>query len=181
MNHSLLSVPVSAQDHVQGALDATVMLVMYGDYPSPQSAQVYHLITVIQQQLSATLGTNYFGFAYRYFPQIQIYPDAQNAAAAAAAAGAQRQFWQMHNLLFAHQQSLGNGYLVEYANRLGLDVCQFLRDMSQQVYVARINQDIESGHQSGVIVDPALFINGVRYSERWDIELLQAAIIAVNH
>jgi len=31
----------------------------------------------------------------------------------------------MHDTLFIHQQQLENGYLVEYANDLGLDILNF--------------------------------------------------------
>ncbi|HEY9662874.1 MAG TPA: hypothetical protein V6C65_30900, partial [Allocoleopsis sp.] len=41
--NSSLSVPPSTQDHIQGNLNATVTLVMYGDYQSSQSADVYRL------------------------------------------------------------------------------------------------------------------------------------------
>jgi predicted DsbA family dithiol-disulfide isomerase len=56
----------------------------------------------------------------------------------------------MQDTLFAHQQRLENGYLVEYANDLGLDIPQFLKELSKQVHVDRINEDIEGGMQSGV-------------------------------
>jgi protein-disulfide isomerase len=87
----------------------------------------------------------------------------------------------MHEMLFTHQEALGNGYLVEYANHLGLDICQFLQELSRQVHVDRINQDIESGIQSGVTIAPALFINGMRYIDRWNMEQLVAAIVTANH
>ena len=72
-NHSSLSVPPSIQDHRQGVLDATVVLVMYGDYQSSQSADVYRLIKVIQRQLDVSLGKNYLCFIFRHFPQCQIH------------------------------------------------------------------------------------------------------------
>ena len=84
----------------------------------------------------------------------------------------------MHDVLFTHQHALGNDYLVEYANHLGLDIPQFLQDLSKKVYLDRINQDIESGTQSGVTVAPTLFINGIRYRDRWTIEQLMTAIVA---
>ncbi|HEY9640975.1 MAG TPA: thioredoxin domain-containing protein [Coleofasciculaceae cyanobacterium] len=115
-NRSSLSVLPSTQDHRQGALDATVILVMYGDYQSSQSAKVYRLIKVIQRQPSVSLGKNYLCFIFRHFPQRQIHAQAQHAAEAAEAAAAQAQFWQMHKILFLHQQELKNGDLVEYAN-----------------------------------------------------------------
>lgn len=48
--------------------------------------------------------------------------------------------WQMHEMLFTHSQALGNGYLVEYANDLGLDIARFLQDLLKQVHGDRINQ-----------------------------------------
>jgi protein-disulfide isomerase len=177
---SSLFVPPSTQDLIQGVLSATVVLVMYGDYQGSKSADVYRLIKVIKQQLNFSLGENYLCFIFRHFPQIQIHSHAQRAAQAAQAAAAQGQFWQMHDILFAHQQELGNGYLVEYANDLGLDISQFLQDLSKQVYFARINEDIESGLHSGVTTAPALFINGIRYTGHWNIRQLMAAIVAAS-
>jgi predicted DsbA family dithiol-disulfide isomerase len=58
-----------------------------------------------------------------------------------------------------HGQEIGDGYLVEYASRLGLDVRQFLQDLSREVHITRINQNIETGIQSKVTVIPALFVN----------------------
>ena len=39
------------------------------------------------------------------------------------------------------------------------DIFQFLRYLSSQVHIARIEEDTESGNQSGVMAAPALFIN----------------------
>jgi protein-disulfide isomerase len=180
-DHSSLFVPPSSQDHIQGVLNAIAVLVMYGDYECDQSADVYRLIKVIQQQLSVSLGERYLCFIFRHFPQIQIHAHAQHAAETAEAAAAQGQFWQMHDMLFTHSQELGNGYLVEYANNLGLDISRFLQDLSKQVHVDRINQDIESGQKSGVTTAPALFINGTRYRDRWNIKQLIAAMITASN
>lgn len=135
-NHSSLCIPASAQDHIQGGLNASVMLIMYGDYECFQSANTYRLIKVAQQQLSASFGEESLSFIFRRFPQVQIHPHAQRTAEAAEAAAVQGQFWQMHEMLFIHQQELGNGNLVEYANRLGLNISRFLQDLSRGVYVA---------------------------------------------
>jgi protein-disulfide isomerase len=180
-DRSSLFVAPSTQDHIKGVLNATVVLVMYGDYQCSQSADIYRLIKVIQRQLVVSFGENYLCFIFRHFPQIQIHPHARRASEAAEAAAVQGQFWQMHEMLFAHQQELGNGYLVEYANNLGLDMSQFLHDLSKQVYVDRINEDIESGLNSGVTATPALFINGIRYRDRWNIEQLMAAIVTASN
>ena len=180
-NSSPLSVLPSTQDHRQGVLNAAVVLVLYGDYQDSQSADVYRSIKVIQRQLSVSLSENYLCFIFRHFPQPQIHTQAQHAAEAAEAAAAQGQFWQMHDLLFNHQQALENGYLVEYADRLELDVSQFLQDLARRAHVDRINQMIESGLQSGITTAPALFVNSIRYTDRWNMERLRAAILAASH
>ena len=179
-SHSSLLVPPSTQDWMQGVLSAKVVLVMYGDYQCSRSADVYKLIKAIKRELSASLGEDYLCFIFRHFPQIQIHPHAQRAAQAAEAAAVQGQFWSMHDTLFIHQQQLEDGYLVEYANDLGLDIPQFLKELSKQVHVARINEEIEGGIHSGVTTAPALFINNIRYTGRWNIKQLMAAIVTAS-
>jgi protein-disulfide isomerase len=179
--HNLRFVPTSTQDHIQGVLSAAVVLVMYGDYQCSKSADVYRLIKAIRRELSVSFGEDYLCLIFRHFPQSQIHPQSQRAAQAAQAAAAQGQFWQMHDSLFDHQQALGNGYLVEYANQLGLDISQFLQDLSQQTHLAHIKADIESGLRSGVTTAPALFINEVRYNGRWNKAQLMAAIVTASY
>jgi protein-disulfide isomerase len=180
-DHSSLFVPPSRQDHIQGGLNVIAVLVMYGDYQCSQSADVYRLIKVIQRQLRTFFGESYLCFIFRHFPQIQIHAHAQHATEASEAAAAQGQFWQMHEMLCVHSQELGNGYLVEYANSLGLDISRFLQDLSKQVHIDCINQDIESGLQSGVTTAPALFINRTRYCDLWNLEQLMAAMITASN
>jgi protein-disulfide isomerase len=179
-NHRGGLVPPSTQDWIQGVLSARVVLVMYGDYQCPRSADVYKLIKAIKRELSATFGEDYLCFIFRHFPQAQIYPHAQRAAQVAEAA-AQGKFWLMSDTLFDHQQRLENGYLVEYANDLGLDIPQFLKELSKQVHVDRINEDIEGGIQSGVMTAPALFINNIQYTGRWKMTELMTAFVTASH
>jgi hypothetical protein len=150
--HYSLFVPPSIQDHIQGVLGASVVLIMYGDYECFQSANAYRLIKAVQWRLSPSVEENDVCFIFRHFPQIQIHPHA-----------------------------LENGYLVEYANRLGLDIPRFLQDLSKRVYVDHIIADIQGGYRSGVEAVPALFVNGIRYRDRWTVEQLMTAIIAANH
>lgn len=174
----LLAVPPSERDHRQGSLDARVVLVEYGDYPCPQCKELHAIIKILQAQIHDRFSEeNYLCFIFRHFPQPHIHPQAQKAAAASEAAGAQGQFWQMHEALLEHQQELGDGYLAEYANNLGLDVAQFLRDVVRGVHSDRIHEDLTSGQNSGVTHTPALFMNGVRYRNALELEPLLLAII----
>jgi len=176
-----LVVPPSPRDHYQGILNAPVVLVEYGNYQCSQCGELHRLTQAIQQHfVSVFPEENRICVVFRHFIENARYLHAQKAAEVVEAAAAQGQFWQMHDLLFTHQQALENGFLVEYANSLGLDISQFLQDIAKQAHIDRINQDIEGGHQSGVTAAPALFINGIRYTDDWSMEQIMAAIVAVS-
>jgi protein-disulfide isomerase len=167
-----LILPVGQRDHIRGPLDAAVTIVEYGDYECSLCGQAYAALKSNQERLG-----NQVRFVFRNFPASD-HTRAQNAAEAAEAAGAQNKFWQMHDRLFEHQQALENGFLVEYAVKLGMDATRFLRDMSQHVYAGRVREDYTSGVLSGVSCTPTFFINGMRYNAPWDIGPLLAAIEA---
>jgi protein-disulfide isomerase len=168
---NILTFPTSHRDHQQGLETAVVTLVNYGDYQCPRSAEAWHIVQTIQQQLGEKLR-----FVYRHFPQIEIHPEAQHAAEAAEAAASQDKFWEMHHCLLTHQQALGNGNLVEYAIVLNLDVERFLREVTSDMYVQRVQEDWESGVASGVRDTPTFFVNGNRYDGNLDRNSLLQAI-----
>lgn len=185
-DHNRLSVPISVGDgqspafgdrhHTQGARDAPIVLIKYGNYQCPHSGEAHTIVQKIQQEI----GNNIY-FVFRHFPQTQIYPQSQKAAEAAEIAGAQGKFWQMHNTLFQCQNQLNNGYLVEYAHQIGLNIPQFLRDMANHIYADRVNQDFQGGVHSGVTDTPTFFINGSRYENTCDFQnLLQKLLEAVK-
>lgn len=163
-NLNRLLTPISAYDRIQGTMDAPVVLVEYGDYQCLVCGEVYKMIRAIQQQIQLC-------FVFRHFPQTHHH-QAQKAAEAAEAAAAQNKFWQMHNTLFEHQDALNNGYLLEYASNLQLDIDRFLKEMTSHVHTQQIARSIQGGIQSGVRSTPALFINGDRYQDAWEIERL---------
>ena len=130
------------------------------------------MIQAIQKQIPAC-------FVFRHFPHTHLHLQAQKAAEAAAA---QNKFWQMHNILFEHQETLSDGHLLEYANDIQLDIDRFLQDMTSHIHAERVIQDMQRGRQSGVSSAPALFINGIRYRAAWDAEEISAAMDkALNH
>ncbi len=166
-----ITLPVSPRDHIQGLLSAEITLVQYGDYACLHSQQAYSGVKNNMERFGPHLR-----FAFRHFPITQIHPDAQRAAEAAESAGVQGKFWEMHDSLFAHQEALESGYLVEYADALHLDTTQFLRDMAQHTFAKHVAEDYSSGMQSGVNNTPTFFINGVLHDDLWDIEVLLQAV-----
>ena len=100
---------------------------------------------------------------------------------AAEAAGAQGQFWPMHDLLYEHQNALDERSLARYAESLRLDVERFRSELRAETYAPRVHEDFMSGVRSGVNGTPTMFVNGVRHDGPWDAESLTEALMAAAH
>src|SRR5688500_17223630 len=142
---STLSIPVSDRDHYFGSPTASVTVVEYGDYECPHCGFAERVV----QRLADRLGDQW-RFVFRNFPLTTVHHHAQHAAEAAAAAGAQGMFWEMHDFLFAHQQSLSDRDLVNDAVLLGVDRDQFVADMAAHRFAERVREDFLAGARSGV-------------------------------
>jgi len=169
-----LTLPVCERDHIEGALDAPVTLVEYGDYECPHCGAAYPIVKALQRELGSKMR-----FVYRNFPIREAHPHAQAAAEAAEAAGAQARFWEMHDALFEDQARLGLGTLLQRAMALKLDIARWERDMRARVFSERVQEDFLSGLRSGVNGTPTFFINDRRHDGPFDAESLLAAIEAV--
>jgi protein-disulfide isomerase len=166
-----LTVPVDDEDHVRGPATARVSLLEYGDYECPYCGAAFPVV----ERLLQIVGDD-VRFAYRHFPLSQIHPHAQQAAEAAEAAGAQGAFWEMHELLFTHQDRLGVRDLIGYAAALRLDVQRFAIDLESRRHAPRVREHFLSGVRSGVNGTPTFFVDGVRHNGGWDLESLLEAV-----
>jgi protein-disulfide isomerase len=162
-----LTTPIGLDDHTIGPSTARVTLVEYGDYECPYCGMAHPVV----KQLLRVLEEDVL-FAFRHFPLTQVHPHALDAAIAAEAAGAQDRFWEMHDLLFTHQDQLAPRDLLVLARGLDLDLEQFAEDLTQRTYEPRVRRDFISGVRSGVNGTPTFFINGVRHNGSWDLESL---------
>ncbi|HEX2124814.1 MAG TPA: thioredoxin domain-containing protein [Nitrososphaeraceae archaeon] len=169
-NSKKLTVPVNiGTDHIRGSINAPLTIVQYGDYECPYTGMAYPIIKRILKRFD---GQVYFVF--RNFPLRDIHPHAQHAAEAAEAAAAQDKFWQMHDYLFEHQKALDDPHLLEYAQKVGLDINKFEKEVGGHVHTSLINKSLESGIDSGVAGTPTFFINGERYEDSWDFDTLSS-------
>lgn len=173
MGEGTLLVPVSERDHIQGPFDAHLTLLEYGDYECPYCGEAHRVVKAIQEALGDELR-----FVFRNFPLTDMHPHAENAAEAAEAAGNQGHFWEMHDLLYEHQDALDDYSLASYADALNLDVEQLMRDILTSLHSPRIREDFTGGVRSGVDGTPTFFMNGVRYDGPLDPETM---IDALHH
>ena len=163
-----LTVPVSiGLDHTRGSVNAPITIVEYGDFECPYTGGAYPVIKELTKHFNEKIY-----FVYRNFPLNDIHTHAEHAAEAAEAAAAQDKFWQMHDYLFEHQKALDDHNLLEYAQKVGLNIDRFKKEMSEHIYAPLINKSLKSGIDSGVEGTPTFFINGERYEDSWDLDTL---------
>jgi protein-disulfide isomerase len=139
----------------QGREDAKVTMVEFVDFECPFCGR-YARDTL--PQLRRDYGDR-IRYVSRQFP-LDIHPNADGAARAAVCADEQGRYWQLHDLLFAHQEALGKRDLAGYARELGLDMGRYSTCLRSTATRAHVERDLDDGRRYGVTGTPAFFING---------------------
>jgi Na+/H+ antiporter NhaA len=163
------------RDHIRGPDDAPVTIVEYGDFECPYCGQAEQVI----RELLGAHGSD-IRYVWRHLPLNDVHPNAQLAAEASEAAAAQGKFWEMYELLFAHQTELQMDDLEQYAAQLNLDVDRFTDELRTRDYTGRIMEDVWSADESGVSGTPTFFINGRRHYGVYDIDTLSERVRAAK-
>jgi Na+/H+ antiporter NhaA len=164
------------RDHVRGPASAPVTLVEYGDYECPYCGQAEVVIRELLDQFGDELR-----YVWRHLPLNDVHSHAQMAAEAAEAAGAQGNFWGMHDKLLAAQEELTVEDLERHAEKLGLDVERFSDELRRREYSERVADDVASADASGVAGTPSFFINGRRHQGAYDVDTLTRAVRAARN
>jgi protein-disulfide isomerase len=160
-------------EHVKGPDGAPVTLIEYGDFECPHCKQAAPVCALLLKRFGDRVR-----FVYRHFPLEEVHPHALLAAEASEAAAAQGRFWEMHDLLFAHQHDLQLPRLRELAQGLGLDMRRFSTDLGAHVHLRRVRQHEESGRLSGVRATPTFFLNGRLCDVSYGVEQLERSVEA---
>jgi protein-disulfide isomerase len=170
---SVLRIPVTSADHVQGPNDAPVTLVEYGDYECPYCGLAFPNVKLAQKRFGKRLR-----FVFRHFPLTEVHPFAETAAEAAEYAGTHGRFWEMHDGLYANQDQLGLTLIFGLGRTLGLSDLGLREALAQRRFAAKIEADFLGGVRSGVNGTPSFFINGEKHGGSYSYEELAAAIDA---
>ena len=170
-----LTVLVSEIDHTVGPAHASVTVTEYGDFECPNCKQAAPAVKLLLDRFAGRIR-----FVYRHFPLEEVHPHALHAAEAAETAGAQGDFWPMHDLLFANQPHLKLHQLRGYAERLQLDIARYTAEMDDHVYLQRVREQVQGGRESGVRSTPTFFVNGriqdVSFGLRFLFDAVEAAL-----
>ena len=166
---------VTDADHIRGDREASVTLVEYGEFECPHCGRAYHALKELLEEAGDVR------FVFRHFARDDVHPFSERSAQAAEAAGAQGRFWEMHDILFESQHQLEHNDLELHAERLGLDVERFRREMRDQLYLPTVRAHLDSGLSSGVTETPTFFIDGVKYRGSYSAQDLEMATRALRH
>jgi len=148
------TIPIG-KSHVRGAKEAPVTITMFSDFQCPFCAQAQPLVEQVLKEYPEKVN-----FVMKQFPLTQIHPAAEPAALAALAAGRQGKFWEMHDELYKNNRSLNDATFKEIAQRLGLDVARFEKDMGDPALKQQIQEEMELGRTVNVRGTPTFFVNG---------------------
>ena len=162
---------VSPVDHILGPHNAPLTLIQFGDFECPNCRQAAPAVKLLIARSAAHLR-----FVWRHFPLEEVHPHALGAALASEAAGGQGKFWQMHDLLLAHQDHLRAKQLRAYAEQLELDMTRYDADIGDEVYLQRIREHQEDGHRAGVRSTPGFFLNGRFVDVSFSLARLEEAV-----
>src|SRR5688500_10438186 len=152
-------VPGAEPPHTVGPANAPVHLEEFGDFECPPCGAFHPILKQMKEEFGDRLRVT-----FREFP-LAMHQHAVPAASAAEAAAMQGKFWEMHALIFEHQNDWKNEFDVRpifegYAKRIGLDVERYKRDVTSDRVEQRIFLDGKRARSMGVNSTPTVFLNG---------------------
>ncbi len=138
---------------------AKVVLVEFGDYQCPACRAVNPLVNQILKDYKGKIT-----FVFRNFPLPQ-HQYAVISAESAEIAGDQGKFWEMHDMIYEHQDEWVSSktpkdLFIQYAKNLGMNVDEFKKSLDADKYSDKIERDRNDGDSINVDATPTFFVNG---------------------
>ncbi|HEY3594739.1 MAG TPA: thioredoxin domain-containing protein [Polyangiaceae bacterium] len=141
-----------------GPSSAPVTIVEWADFECPHCR---HAAPILEKTVEDHPGK--VRLVYKFFP-LQAHVHGELAARAAAAAIKQGKFWEMHHVLFEHQEALEQRDIEKYAKEIsGLDFAKWKADWESETIADRVNRDRKQGDALAINGTPAIFINSREY------------------
>ena len=156
-------------DHTSGNMQSKVILIEYADFQCPGCGSAAPVLKEVTEKYKDQLG-----FIFRNFPLYSSHPNAFAAASAAEAAGLQGKFWEMHDYLYANQNSWNQlvgqertDYFTSTATQLGINSQTFTTNLTDPNIKKKIDFDVALGKKALVTGTPSLYLNGENVSDKY--------------
>jgi protein-disulfide isomerase len=154
----------------RGPAEAVVTLVEFTDFQCPFCARVTGTLDQLQREYPKQIRR-----VFKHFP-LPMHPQSREAHRAAAAAGEQGKFWEMHEKIFAQPNAVDRKTLTSHASALALDVAKFEKALDSPQVEERVQDDIDEGQRIGVRGTPTFVINGRVFSGALPYEAFKAQV-----
>jgi protein-disulfide isomerase len=149
-------VGVTTEDgRVRGRADAPITLIEYSDFTCGYCAKFFQETWPRLQ--AKYIETGKVRFMYRDYPRADQGIGVE-AAVAARCAGAQGQYWPMHDRLFSERGRLDSGLFKGYAKAIGLDQTAFAKCFDERQYLESIFQDRQEANRWGFRGTPGFIL-----------------------
>jgi protein-disulfide isomerase len=138
-----------------GPADAPITVVEFSDFQCPFCKRAAPTFRQLVDEYKGKVR-----IAFRQHP-LPMHKNAMIAAKASLAAKEQGKFWEFHDVLFDNQQDLSEENLVKLAQKAGLNVAKFSKDIKSTKFDEQIQQDIDFAMKNGAGGTPSFYVNGV--------------------
>ena len=151
---------------VLGNPNAPITIVEYSDFECPYCARTAPEVKQVLEKYPDKVR-----IVYKHFP-LSFHRAARPTAVGSVAAHEQGKFWEYHDVLFeatSKRQLAGSDEdLIKYAEKAGLDVEQFKKDLATKraEFEKRVSEDFVSGQKVNVRGTPTLYLNGKKVRNR---------------
>lgn len=146
-------------DHVKGASeeDALVTIMEFSSFQCPHCARGASTLSDLLEKYP-----NEVRVVFKHFP-LGFQEHSEPASRASVAAGNQDKFWEMYDLLYENQRSLGeDGIFVRLAEEIGLNMDRFTSDFDADATAQIVKDSQAEGRSAGIRGTPGFLINGIK-------------------
>ncbi|HVJ15055.1 MAG TPA: thioredoxin domain-containing protein [Polyangiaceae bacterium] len=148
----------------KGPSDAPVLIVEFADFECPFCGAVKPVVDSLFEKFPGKVR-----LVFKEFP-LSMHQNAEGAARAAVAAQKQGKFWEMHGLLFENQTTLDSANIERLAQKAGLNLEQFKKDVASEAVADAVARDRKQGEALDLQGTPSIFINGRLFPTGQDFE-----------
>jgi protein-disulfide isomerase len=157
--------------YFKGEKNARLTLIEFSDYQCPFcSRYVRDTLPLIERDYIKTGKVKY---VFRDFPLESIHPNALLASEAAACAGEQGKYWEMHDRLFGNPGALGVTDIPTHAQSVGLNPDTFRQCLNSNKHKESIRKGITEALGLGVNGTPT-FLIGLTSPNDSKVKILRA-------
>jgi protein-disulfide isomerase len=148
----------SADDHIIGSPSAPIVLIEYSDFQCPYCSMVYPTIKKIVDESQGQIA-----WVMRNLPLDSIHPEARPAGLAAECIAEQKGndgWWKFADDIFSDQGNLGTARYLAEAQKIGVDMTQYLSCVSSKKYDQKLSDQSAEGQVAGAQGTPFTVVYG---------------------